>query len=240
MDCSCPVWRYRVLLKPDMRHIATYILIFMVSNFFSLQYAFADSVNLDIGKVQLKTKTDQEQFQITATPETVVEINPVINEIKSLDKLTTGIYIYSSNSLLAFEDISPTNPQLRQTTLNISPSGSLNFGLYLYEDSLLENDTKSATIPATTCDNGDCNSESSDTWNNTLTYGYGYQCLECPTFDGASEYKQIPVDQKKMSLLTNLTSKNQIYNIIYKINVASSQPKISYASSVTYVLLPEL
>jgi hypothetical protein len=151
-----------------------------------------------------------------------------------------------SNLIIDYGVISPTNSIYRSN--NISIYGKINSStIKLYQDHPLRDSESSQTIPDTTCDNGSCSQVTSAPWENTLTYGFGYRCVNiignsCPGDFNNNYYKQLPDNSQKELPQTIMTNKQNLDNletqIIYKINTSKTQPEGNYANTITYIASP--
>lgn len=153
-----------------------------------------------------------------------------------------------SQNLIDFGTITPTNPVTRTTDLTVS-SNSSGFTVTASENQPLK--SSNATIPDTSCDNGDCNPTKATQWGGVLTYGFGYRCDDLSGTNCASDfssqssslgaaasfaYKPFPLSPATQTIISS--SKGGIAQksrITYKVNASSSQPVGTYTNVVTYV-----
>ncbi len=143
----------------------------------------------------------------------------------------TAFHFSISQEMIDFGKLTATNPIIRTLDLDIS-SNNNNFQILATEDHPLKANTN-LTIPDTTCDNGSCSELTASLWDNTLTYGFGYQ------FDGNLDkgFKQFsdPSRSKDWQIITT----NPHERINYKVNISATQPAGSYSNTVTYIATPD-
>lgn len=200
----------------------------------SILPVYADSVQLNTGNIRIKSK----QIALPSPSPTIQQFpNPIIDSNGIPNNFTLGqANISLSSDLLSFADMSPTSPQLRKATLEITTDEDQLTQLLLYTDGPLDNASGSASIPPTTCDNGTCTLMHADSWTNTLTYGLGYND-DPKNLTYFSQLPTLPQAYKQLDQIQNMT---KIFNFTYKINISASQANDTYSNNVTYLLLPQL
>ena len=161
-----------------------------------------------------------------------------------------GFFSFStSNNLIDYGIISPTNPIYRISNLTISSNAIKRFIVVGYENHPLLTADTNKQIPDSTCDNGSCSEITSSLWLNTLTYGFGYRCentleINCPVDMKENDYyKQFSDFAKNESPKTIMTgkptqSKNNEIQMIYKINTSKTQAPGYYSNAITYIAAP--
>jgi hypothetical protein len=105
-------------------------------------------------------------------------------------------------------------------------------------------------IPDTTCDSGNCTITTSASWDNPLTYGYGYRCNNiqgspCESnFKVTSFFRPFPnreKDQSPQIFASNDDSQKElITEAILRVNISQGQFKGIYENSVEYLAIPSL
>lgn len=208
---------------------------------------YAQSDQIDIGHIQLKSENFlPSPALILTTPIPRKNPKPIFTQPSNLYSFTTGsINLSLSVPFLSFSALSPTQSQLRQTSLLLNVMGDSSVGFYLYTTNNLSNPNSKQIIPPTTCDNGNCSPTHSDSWSSTLTYGVGYNCVGgsyCPlAFANSHAYRPLATGlNNAVELDSQLFNTNQHYSFLYKINVSASQSLSSYSTNVQYLFLPNL
>lgn len=152
----------------------------------------------------------------------------------------------SSNDLIDFGIISPTDPITRFNTINVLKGSSLGYSVFVFEDHELKDEKTNEIIPNTSCDNGACSESLSSSWDNTLTFGYGYNCkgnsLCLNEFLNSNYYKAFAVEernQKSEAIIQELyKDKPQKVDLIYKVNISGTQKPGVYKNNITYIAVP--
>jgi len=162
-------------------------------------------------------------------------------------------YIYSiipfrfsiSNTFIDFGIISPTVAVLRTNQLTISNGSANGYQVLAMQNHNLRVNSTGAEIPATTCDTGLCTSTTSDTWTNSLTYGFGYRCnnitgTDCTTgFTSNDNYKSFSSSPSAITVMTGANvGGSKITQITYKVNVSNSQNAGLYTNIINYIAMP--
>lgn len=192
---------------------------------------------------------------------TVIKINnkdtPIIptptpdpkTKLQNLPKLSgnTASFQFSLDTLLIdFGQLSPTDPILRRSTLNIINNNASSYSIFAEENhSLLGNNRVS--IPDTGCDNGACTGQTASLWQNTLSYGFGYRCDNKLSNDCSSDFK----DQNYFKRFANVENKQQPQTVLsgaksrqlkqadltYKVNIAGTQAVDDYSNTITFIMV---
>ncbi len=150
-----------------------------------------------------------------------------------------------SSDLINFGTLSPTNPIIRTVDLTLYSLSTYGYSVVVSQSHALKSDKSS--IPDTTCDNGDCDSEFAGIWTNVLTYGFGYRCdnligLDCDkSFANLNVYKSFPdalAGQIPLSVMAGVGSKNKSSRVSYKVNIAQGQTDGIYTNTIKYIAVP--
>lgn len=150
-----------------------------------------------------------------------------------------------SQTTIDFGLLLPTNPVIRTNTLTLSNGSANGYAVTASENHALRNDANNVIIPNTTCDSGACTPEASDSWTNTLTYGFGYRCdnvngTDCaPGFSNATAFKQFAATPSASIVMTGRNvGRNKKVTITYKVNIGASQAAGTYQNIITYIATP--
>lgn len=158
-----------------------------------------------------------------------------------------------SETLIDFGILTATNPVTRTNTLSVTPGTATGYTVTGFENTELTVENGSSVIVDTTCDNGGCSEIVPDTWNSTLTYGFGYRCdgpddglteNDCSSdFTTSTHYKQfsnVSKGETPAVIMSGSTSTNsaQLATITYKVNIPGSQAAGTYRNGITYIATP--
>ncbi len=156
--------------------------------------------------------------------------------------------IYLSPLTIDYGTLTPTNPIVRTSQISIINGSASLYSVYIYENHPLSLNQSMTSIPDTTCDNGTCSETNSDSWDNILTYGFGYRCNDIigngciPDFSNATNFKQFAdISKAKIPqpiINTVLPKTDTQASVIYKVNIDKAQPSGVYKNSITYLALP--
>ena len=158
------------------------------------------------------------------------------------DSVSPMLSLQLSPSTLLFDPLTPTNPLLRDTIVSFA---GMPASMLLFDNTTLQSDRKD-TIEDTTCDNGDCTTATPDTWQSSLTYGFGYTCKDllgdtCSLFfSHDNSYAQIGQNIYYATQIASTTTMQTRFDMIYKINIAASQAPGNYNNAIIYLLMPSL
>lgn len=157
---------------------------------------------------------------------------------------TLGFRFSVSSLLIDYGELSPTNPIIRENTISILNQASLAYTVLAHTDHELK-DINGNFIPDTGCDNGACSERVAASFNNTLTFGFGYRCAghDCLSDFLAKDYYKQFANQALNENSTLLASgrksdQENVITIYYKVNTAASQPQSKYTNTITYLALP--
>jgi hypothetical protein len=152
-----------------------------------------------------------------------------------------------SETDINYGEISPTDPVTRSNLLTVLAVPAYGYTIQSYEDHALKQETSQALIPDTTCDNGACNSVSSEPWNGNLTYGFGYRCDQVSSsnycsggFLDPTYFKQFAKggSNQPQNIMQGGSLKKGQAQITYKVNISASQTPGFYSNSITYLAIP--
>src|SRR4030043_938565 len=140
------------------------------------------------------------------------------------------------------------------TTLTVKAGGAGGYSVKAKENHPLKNDSQTATIPDTTCDNGNCTQTSAEIWSQSTTYGFGFNMSgdDIPADFTDSTYfrhfanASIPENAETImnkSQVTwdypnNLWPWESISTVTFKINVSSSQSGGTFRNIITFTAIP--
>lgn len=154
--------------------------------------------------------------------------------------------ITTTTGIINFGEIIPGEPLTRTQSITIQPSNNKGFQLVAYENHSPSEGEFS--IPDTSCDSGNCTNILSESWENPLTYGFGYSCSNAETKtcdDGFSNnrYKSFSNDsalEQPATILESSTNSQAKAVITYKLNVSGTQQQKAYHNTVYLILMPKL
>lgn len=151
-------------------------------------------------------------------------------------------------SAIDFGVLSPTNPIIRTSTIKVSNPSSKGYSVSISEDHPLQASNSASFIPDTTCDSGVCSESIASAWTSTLSFGFGYRCNNLKGADCASDfsnqnfYKQFANTSTKETpqviMQSNSISKGKEAQIVYKLNIAGTQPSGSYSNTISLIASP--
>lgn len=153
-----------------------------------------------------------------------------------------------SETLIDFGILSPTNPVTRINILSVNNTSTPGYSVTASENHPLRSQASGATIPDTTCDNGNCSEINSRLWINTLTYGFGYRCdpvsatnycsLSFSQIDYFRQFADSSNSETAQVVFSNSSGSNQQAKITYKINISGSQQTGIYNNNLIYIATP--
>lgn len=143
---------------------------------------------------------------------------------------------------------SPTTPVTRTSALTITNQASQSYAVLAYQDHSLQKTDGKTIIPDVSCDNGRCNEIQTATWENTLTYGFGYRCdntkdADCNrNFTDKTFFARFPTLDAAYPavVMEGARGKDKKTQITYKVNVSGTQAQGPYANTVTFIAVPSL
>lgn len=155
-----------------------------------------------------------------------------------------------SSLFVDFGPITPGAPVTRTNNLTVSNGSAYGYTVLARENHPLRVNASGATIPDTTCDTGTCNEQTSASWVNLTTFGFGYRCdniagSDCQSgFTSANNYRQFASSESAelaQPVMRGLNSaRNAQGQITYKVNVSSVQPAGLYENFITFIAVPSI
>jgi len=151
-----------------------------------------------------------------------------------------------SQTNINFGTLTPTTFINRTNNLTVTNGSAHGYSVTAIENHQLFNPASGAKIPDTTCDNGTCTQNTSSTWSNTLTYGFGYRCdnitgTDCASGFSANQYKQFAdafLSETPVSVMAGSNVGTKKVQITYTVNISNSQSAGLYTNIITYVATP--
>ncbi len=204
-----------------MNKIFFFLLITSSLSLIPAQNIYADTLTNETFILQTNNINLQTKDTITPTPTPEDLPKPFIFSI--------------SETKLDFGQITPTDPTLRTTTINVSPGDTLGFSIFGLEDHELQS-PKGKIIPDTTCDSGNCQNGKAATWKNTLTYGFGYSL-----FADKNSFAPFPnqIKKDKLSpLFSSFANQQTKTTITIKANISASQDIGLYTNTIQLIAVP--
>lgn len=164
----------------------------------------------------------------------ILDPRTVMKEGEGREKNQSPSLLFSfslSSMSIDFGLIRPTNPVIRENTIGVLMPSGFSYSLIGFEDHPLRaapfKKGAAQDIPDTACDNGTCRETVESLWVNPLAFGFGFS-------RGQDRYRQFANDEAgevKQSIFTH-------NKIIFKVNVAKTQPAGVYTNTITYILVP--
>lgn len=160
-------------------------------------------------------------------------------------------FSFSISSLfIDFGPITPGAPVTRTNNLTVSNGSAYGYTVLVRENHPLRVNPSGFSIPDTTCDAGTCNEQTSGTWSNLTTFGFGYRCdnisgTDCQSgFSGANDYRQFPSSESAELAFPVMRGVNRGRNIqsqvTYKVNVSTTQAAGLYENAITFIAVPSI
>lgn len=183
-------------------------------------------------------------------------INPYIKDSKNIVSDSAEILksnpedyliLSISNTLIDYGKLLATNPITRTNTLSIVSANPNGFFVVAFEDNKLYDKSSNSDIPDTTCDSGTCSDSIPGTWDNPLTYGFGYRCDSdsklklCYDFSDTKYFKQFTNISKKQKpqIIIEKHEQGKIKSqVTYKVNISNTQPNGFYSNNITFLAIP--
>lgn len=143
---------------------------------------------------------------------------------------------------VSYGPLSPANPVLRETALTTTPGKTFGYLVMVSEEGPLTNE-KGQQIPDTRCDQGACTEDVAATWDNLLTYGFGYTCssrdVTCVGFSPETYKPFTKASRNTPSILYyGLPDQSVSATLRYKVNIANSQEKGQYMNRTSLLAIP--
>src|SRR5258708_7432236 len=108
--------------------------------------------------------------QRVTPPPTSIEIGYTDNQPHS------DLRLSMSDTIVDFGPLSPTDFITRELSLSVLGDPSYLYSIIAYENHPLQN-AKNQIIPNTRCDDNTCTDQIAADWTDTLTFGFGYHCI---------------------------------------------------------------
>lgn len=181
------------------------------------------------------------------TPQKSTNLSPIltINEDPKSIIDNSFLSIFLDNTLLDFGPLGPGNPVTR--TVELSVKTNTGYQVVSYENHSPTN-KKNASVPDTTCEDGQCTETQESLWKNTLTYGFGFRCdnlmdSDCIGFTQDNFYRQIANLSRKEHPASALSGVGSIdekkAKLTFKINSSGTQEPGSYTNNIIIIALPD-
>jgi hypothetical protein len=155
-----------------------------------------------------------------------------------------------SSLFIDFGPITPGAPVTRTNNLTVSNGSAYGYTVLARENHPLRMNSTGLSIPDTTCDSGTCDEQTSGTWSNILTYGFGYRCdnvngSDCETgFSNPTDFKQFASSESAELAQPVMTGTNVGRNIesqiTYKVNISATQASGEYGNAITFIAVPSI
>jgi hypothetical protein len=147
-----------------------------------------------------------------------------------------------SNIFIDFGIISPTIPVLRTNQLTVSNGSAFGYQVTTSQNHNLRINPYGVDIPATACDGPSCTPTTAAAWNNSLTYGFGYNCqnvvgTDCDSqFLDSTYYKPfISSPSAVVVMSSNNVGRSKVTQITYKLNISVGQAAGLYTNVINYI-----
>lgn len=149
--------------------------------------------------------------------------------------------------LIDYGILSPTNPIIRTQIFTVDTGSSFSYSITALEDhELTLQNGNTITIPSATCDDGLCSTQFESNWSNPLTYGFGYSCSPMEGNDCIIKQKNyfrhfpnfVDNDNPENIIEGVGSDKTKKSQLLYKVNVATTQPSGLYSNTITYLAIP--
>ena len=160
--------------------------------------------------------------------------------IPSLALFSFGI----SENLIDYGNLTPTNPVTRKSILTVENESAPGYIVMVSQNHQLLDPNKASIIADTTCDTGNCSENIGASWIDNLAYGFGYRCdskICLEEFKKSSFFLQFADESKsesKKTVISGSLGKKQTAEILYKVNIPSSQKKGVYKNTVSFIAVP--
>ncbi len=241
-----------ILIKLLQNNLRTNVLVLLIIFLFfltSTNYAFSANSGQDLmGTTGMPANETHVEIQPVWDTSTLQPITPFLQapQPPAKEKMhPKNFRIHISPTLIDFGELSPTNPLLRQLTIEVINDTSENYSVFSYESSSPQQ-SKNVFIPDTSCDNSACTEYVAATWQNFLTYGFGYRCDDIEGFGCGQDFKEgffkqfasESLGETMQPIISGHNTKKTTSKITYKLNIAGAQPLADYTNTVTYILAP--
>lgn len=189
------------------------------------------------------------KLELRQTTPTIVENNDKnITENEKLPKKhdsDSSITFYTFPPIVSFGFLVPGDPVIRSSSVQILTHNLVAFDMYIEQNHSLKS-AEGNIIPDTSCDGGSCTNNLASVWKSPLTYGYGFRCENSTScskdFQNPDFFRSITnieLNQRPAQILTGSSAKVAA-EIVYKLNIPSTQAAEPYTNTITYTIIPRL
>ncbi len=160
---------------------------------------------------------------------------------------TLQYFTFQINSLtIPFGTLVPGTPSTASNTLTITTPYGKGYEIYAKENHALKIIGSGITIPDTKCDAGTCSESTSGTWSSNSIYGFGLNASgdgATAYFSSGSQYRQFADaslgESPQIISSENVSVKNKVTTVNYKLNVSTVQSAGNYENAITYIAVPK-
>lgn len=146
---------------------------------------------------------------------------------------------------IAFGSLVPETPSIEETTLKVSAPSVGGYSVTTYETGPLES-TTGATIPDTTCDADDCDEQTAGVWQQSNTYGFGFNLQGddvAADFTDDTYFRQFadqPDGETPQEIMgADSPAIDRTATASFKVNISGIQTAGDYQTSVVFICTPE-
>jgi hypothetical protein len=198
-----------------------------------------NNYNIDVQDINIDPENSLPS--LAPAPQIFITPSPAVPEILTNN---SSISFSLDNEIIDFGPLSPGNPVERAVNLTITNNQTNYFLTALENHPLLA--ANNATIPDTTCDDGECSETTESIWTSNLTYGFGFRCdgqlnTNCIGFSDQKNYKQFAntsKNEKVEEVLTGNGNAVEKAKLTLKINVPSTQKTGNYNNNINLIVIP--
>lgn len=233
----------------DIKGFLTIIIFLAILIPFPASAQTTSNENYTIQTKDFEQKTFHPQVQENPTGRRIIKADNFQAVLGFEDIVADELFsIDSSSSFIDYGRLYPTNPVIRDMTIDIDSASTHGYSVVAYENHSLADSSFTNLIPNTSCDKGLCSLTTSAIWSDSLTYGFGYRCesikkILCSGFNGENSFKKHPDESKSeeyQSVFQGGQGRKGEGKIIYKLNIPISQANIGYSNKINYIALPNL
>lgn len=149
-----------------------------------------------------------------------------------------------SDLSIDFGSLSPQTLTTATNTLTVSAGGAGGYQVLAFENHPLRSQT-GAEIPDTTCDNNNCSETTAAVWQQTTTYGFGFNISgdDIPAdFVDSTYFRQFANQEEGESAQeimgsTSITRSSQA-TVTYQVNISSLQEAGTYSNAIVFIAVP--
>jgi len=151
-----------------------------------------------------------------------------------------------SDLSIAFGSLTPQALTTDTNVLTVGAGGTGGYQVLAYEDHPLRLDTNSnVNIANTVCDNGNGTKTSAEVWQQTSTYGFGFNMSgdDIPTDFTDSTYFRPFADWEtdgagEEVMASSAVTKSSQATVTYQVNVDTTQEAGNYSNAIVYIAVP--